>query len=830
MNVKPASHEATLHCICFEFSQKCRMAFSQITTVDENGLQPTKWAKESSPGQSRGLDPCDALGQRITNDSPRVGVGGLPTPTRGENFGKYGLSTQGMAGGGARRHLACRLLLFARYALGYFPMALQAIFMKALWQVSGWTILLLVFLIVCPRSFLAQRNPLPPVILISVDTLRADHLSCYGYKKFQTPNIDHMVEGGTRFSQVNSQVPLTLPSHVSMLTSTLPLWNGVQDHGQPLDARCVTLASLLKSRGYRTGAFVGGFVLDKRFGLNRGFDVYDSPFNLRRLRRTDPGDVSRPGEEVVKAATAWLQAKTGGAFFLFLHLYDLHAPYGPHIAQSSPLRRADYDAALLYEDAVLGRFWGFLKTQGLLERSLIVFTSDHGESLWEHGESTHGYFIYQSTLRVPLIFHWPAGNGSMPSTVDEAASLVDVAPTILQFLGISRPAEYQGKGLLEPTQSPALSRDREIYSESVYARNHFGCARLRSLRIGRYKYIDAPKPEFYDLIQDPGEKRNLYSQQKAVSASYRERLQTLQSRFQRADSKSATAINPEVAAALGSLGYVAVSTVKPADPDAGADPKDRIADFEAGRRALELSGVGRTVEAQALLEPLCSKYPEVADLQISLGLNLRRLGRGRESVEVFRRVMKQDPLNVRGHFDLGVGLYELRQLDEALKELQAVLALSPTYNQAQELQGVILLEKGDERTARSLLDQLLKVEPDNYAAHYHLGMLAIRGGNWLEAERHLENAARLDPLSAEAQNGLGVVYLQTGRLEMAQRVLEEAIRLEPKWAETHFNLGLVFRQLSQKDRAVHEFREALAVDPQFRPAREALDNPEFRTR
>jgi choline-sulfatase len=690
--------------------------------------------------------------------------------------------------------------------------------------------LLLGIAVLVPKSLPAQNRPTTPVILISVDTLRADHLSCYGYSALRTSNIDALTVGGTLFSQTSSQVPLTLPSHVSLLTSTLPFHNGVQDHGQFLISKVSTLAEVLKSHGYRTSAFVGGFVLDKRFGLDRGFDLYDSPFNLRRQRRPDPGDVKRSGDEVVRSACQWLQKNSASPFFLFLHVYDLHLPY------EIPGRaaRADaggYDEALAYEDQVVGRFLTFLRQEGIYGKTLVVFTSDHGESLWEHGESTHGYFIYQSTLRVPLMIHWPAGTGAFPERIDRPASLLDIAPTVLQYLGIGRPAGFQGRGLIETGHPPGSSgTEPEIYSESVYARNHFGCARLRSLRMGRYKYVEAPRPEFYDLILDPDEKQDLHRQQKALAAAYRDRLRALESRYRKAGEVASTTPSPEVVAALNSLGYVAVSTAKPVDRSDAADPKDRVADFETSRRALDLSGMGKTSEAQALLEPLALKYPEVADLQISLGLNLQRLGRSREAVDVFTRVLKQDPLNVRAHFDLGTSLLELKQYDEALKEMRAVLALSPTYNRAQELVGVILLSKGEEGAARAHFGQLLKIDPGNYAAHYHLGLMANRKGDWLEAERQFRAAAESDPLSAEAQSGLGVSYLQSGNLEPARQALIEAIRLQPNWADTHFNLGLVYRLMGRKDEAAQSFRAALAVDPQFRPAREALDSPEFRVR
>jgi choline-sulfatase len=696
----------------------------------------------------------------------------------------------------------------------------------------GCVVCLLLTLVGLDLELLAGRNnTLPPVIFISVDTLRADHLGCYGSPNRHTPNIDSLLQGGTRFSSVNSQVPLTLPSHVSMLTSTYPFANGVEDNGQPLVPTTLTLAAILKSRGYRTAAFVGSFVLDRRFGLHRGFDFYDSPFNLRSQRGTDPGDVKRLGEQVVESALRWLESNDeADPFFLFLHLYDLHQPYDVPSLKRSTSVVADYDAALAYEDRVLGTFLDSLRQKRILNRALIIFTSDHGESLGEHGESTHGYFIYQSTLHVPLIVRWPPGSAAFAPRVDEPAGLIDIAPTILQFLKIPRPQEFQGRGLLDLATQKGPVAPREVVSESLYARNHFGCSLLASLRLGNFKYVAAPKPELYDLSRDPREEHNLHALQTARARALSERLDALRSRYQGSQPAASQALSPEATAALNSLGYAAVSTAKSSKSTVGADPKDRIVDFESNRQAVSLSSQGRLAEAAVLLERLCLKYSDVPDLLVTLGVNRRNLGKHEQAAETFRKALAIDPLNVRGHFDLAVTYYELRRWDEALKEVQLILTLAPYYSRAAELAGEIRLQKKELEEARAVFTQMLTADSGNYAAHYHLGMLATGKGDWSEAERHFDAAARSDPLSAEAHNGLGVVYLQTGRLELAQHTLQEAARLEPKWAETHFNLGLVFRQLSQKNEAEREFRAALAADPQFRPAREALNSLEFRAR
>jgi choline-sulfatase len=343
-------------------------------------------------------------------------------------------------------------------------------------------------------SLSAEDQLRPSIILISVDTLRADHLSCYGYGGPRTPHIDAMAVGGTLFTEVNTQVPLTLPAHVSLLTSTYPFANSIEDNGQQLGVNAVTLATVLKARGYRTAAFVGGFVLDSRFGLGQGFDVYDSPFDGNLLAGRDPGDVKRPAADVVASALAWLDQNGDQPLFLFLHLYDLHTPYEKSPELRGRFQGSDYDIELGYVDEQLGRFWEFLNRRDLLKSTLVVFLSDHGESLGEHGEGTHGYFVYQSTLHVPLIIHWPghwpgywqATQPAYPKRITEPVSLLDPAPTVLQFAGVKRPIQFQGRSLMGLLAEGKPASSEEIYSESVYAHRHFGTSSLRCLRVAQF--------------------------------------------------------------------------------------------------------------------------------------------------------------------------------------------------------------------------------------------------------------------------------------------------------------------------------------------------------
>ena len=647
-----------------------------------------------------------------------------------------------------------------------------------------------------------------PVILISVDTLRADHLSCYQPGRRPTPHIDSLASKGTVFSQVSSPFPLTLPAHAALFTSMYPAANGVQDNGVPLPSAAVTLATVLKSAGYGTAAFVGSFVLDRRFGLDRGFDIYEGPIDLHN--RMDAGQVERkrPGAQVAEAATRWVEHNSGAPFFLFLHLYDLHLPYD--LPQNPALRHGEtgYSAELAYEDRVIGDFLSFLTRRQLFEKALIVFTSDHGEGLGEHGESTHGYFIYQSTLHVPLVIHWPAGFSRVPrERVDEPASLLDVAPTILDAIGVPAPREMRGHSLI-------AAGGGEVYSESLYARNHFGCATLRSLRAGSYKYIEAPKPELYDLAADPKELHNLYDQQRPKAAAMGERMAALRAGSNpgpaaRGSAKASPA-SSETARALRSLGYL--SGPASGGPEPRVDPKDRIADFERFYHALTLASAGKLTESDALLRELSEKVPGVVDVHINLGLNLQRRGNFAQAAAEFKTAIGQAPSDAQAHFELGFCYYHLRKSAEAVPELKAALQLEPWYTRAEEALAEISIQKKDFQEARGYLNHLLTVDANSYTAHYNLGILAAMQGDWNEAQQRMLSALRSDPRSAEAHDTLGKIYFQGGDLEQARRQFEEAVRLQPGMPAAHYDLALVLQKQGKSEEAAKELQAAKQAD------------------
>ena len=656
----------------------------------------------------------------------------------------------------------------------------------------------------------------PNIILISVDTLRSDRLSCNVPTAPPTPNIDKLCRGGTAFSQASSMVPLTLPSHVSMLTSTYPFVSGVEDNGDRLAPGTLTLAATLRSRGYRTAAFLGGFVLDKRFGLDQGFDTYDSPSASLSSGSTDPGDIKRKGEAVAEAGEQWLNANADRPFFLFLHIYDLHTPYNLSAAEKAKYGEG-YNGELGYIDHVIGDFLTYLVSHDLVNKSLIVFTSDHGEGLGDHGESTHGYFIYQSTLHVPLIIHWPAGEAPMPARVDAPATLLDVSPTILDALRLSVPQAMEGKSLLAAAASPG-----DIFSESIYPQKHFGTSALASLRSGHYKYIEAPRPEFYDLAQDPGELTNLYASKASVASAYRERLNQLRLLYKPRAQGTQNALSPEAIERLHALGYLTGRNTAPTPASSAIDPKDRIVDYEKYGQAIYLASLGHLDESNADLKAILARDPDLSDVRLTLGLNEQRMGKDAEAVEQFRTVLAADPTSAIAHLDAGISNYNLHQFDAAEKEFNAALAISPGYAKAEIFLARTLAQKGELDQAAAEFQQVLQQTPGSYEAYDGLGTLAAMRGDWDESERQLQAALAIEPAAAQTHNTLGGVYLRKGEIDSARSQFEEAVRLRPDYAAAHYNLGVVFVALKELDAARSEFQKALSADPNYRPAQEAL--------
>ncbi len=480
------------------------------------------------------------------------------------------------------------------------------------------------------------RKSQPNVILITIDTLRADHIGCYGFTDIQTPTLDGLAHDGVLFQRAISQVPLTWPSHAAILTGTYPFQNGVQDFtGQPLEARFRSVAQAFKAHGYATGAVVSAFVLDRSWGLARGFDFYDDAFSAETFQKKDIGLVDRKAGESVNHAIAWLNKNPRRPFFFWLHLYDPHSPYDPPEPYRSQYRAHPYDGEIAYADQELGRLVAWLKSKHAYDQTMVVVLSDHGESLGDHGEKEHGFFIYNSTVHIPLIVKPPDGSGIHAGSVNMPVETIDVAPTLLQVAGIKDQIQnqFETKGLFGAQANPA----DQAYSETFYPFSSFGWSPLHGLETSRYHYIEAPEPELYDVQADPGEKNNLASQQTATVAVLKEKLQTLLREKPFSPGQANAALNPDAQEKLRALGYVAYRSPITAEALASglADPKEKLWELNDILEAGDAFQAGDFETGERLLTKVRESDPKMYIVPFMLGeAASRRQDWSRASVEL----------------------------------------------------------------------------------------------------------------------------------------------------------------------------------------------------
>jgi arylsulfatase A-like enzyme len=596
------------------------------------------------------------------------------------------------------------------------------------------------------------------VLLISIDTCRADSLGCYGNSPQATPNVDALARDGVLFKSVITPFPMTLPAHCSMLTGTYPETHGVRGNDCRLGDANVTLAKVLRTAGYQTAAFVGGFPLAARFGLNQGFQTYDDQFHKGK----DGDEPERKAEEVSRPAMAWLEEHGDQPFFLFLHYYDPHYPYDP-----PPPFPSTYAGEIAYVDMSIGTVMDKLRSLGLDDNTLVILAGDHGESLGEHGEKEHGFFIYQSTLHVPLIVRVPKG-GARGRQVEENASLVDILPTVLGLTGVSIPKQVQGVDLGGCLAAmPRPNEPRLLYSEALWP-EMCDCSPLYGVLDGAWKYIQCPKPELYNLSQDAGEKVNLAAKQPQIAHRLRGRLEerrkAMASAAKPQDSASAP-LDKDTLRQLESLGYVGSGMDGGGPGSDREDPKDFVAIFERCRKARNLMGKHRYPEAQKELLDVVSLRPRLFLARYWLG---------------------------------EIAIKESRPAD-AIRQLSTALSILAKSEGA---------PTSSSREGRS-----------TQAAHCHLSLARAlaEDGNPDQAIVEFQSAVRIDPESSEARNDLAwmlatcpAASIRNGAkaVEMAQLVVQGPYSREPSCLDT---LAAAYAEARQFPKAVATAEEAVAL-------------------
>lgn len=609
-----------------------------------------------------------------------------------------------------------------------------------------------------------ERNkPLPAgpsVLLITLDTTRADRLGCYGHEQAKTPALDSIAQVGVRFEQAFCQVPLTLPSHVSLLSGTLPPSNGIHTNGAAaIDKNLPSLAGAFKERGYETAAFVSAWVLDSMFGLDRGFDHYGD--KLAHAGATVPFPQQRPANAVCDDALAWLQTQGETPYFVWVHFFDPHDPYDPpreYREQCDDL----YDGEIAFMDSQIRRLTDWIKANDSIQETLIVIAGDHGEAFMEHGETTHGLFLYDTTMRVPLIMSWPT---VLPENrvVKTGVRLIDVFPTIVDIMGWEEIDGLQGESL-----KPSFQTDEfpplPAYGETQYAKVGFGWAPLRSYTTQQWKYIEAPKPELYDRNLDPEESMNVAGKYPEVVARLHRELEESITGLP-TFSTEAVALDPRNKQAMESLGYVggAASSNRDDSDMLRRDPKDMLEVLDRFHIAKGFLKERRFAAAADILLAITKASPESDEFHAALSAAYLELGRFKEAERESRFSLRTVPDDPHKLCRLGDSLFRQKRVAEAVKCYKKSLESSPGHAPAHNKLGVIYFQNNDLHNALHHLGRSVELNPNSPSALTNLASVHIQMGNLKRGDELLRGALRLDPDFGPAKRFLGELQKMSSR-------------------------------------------------------------------
>jgi arylsulfatase A-like enzyme/Flp pilus assembly protein TadD len=577
-------------------------------------------------------------------------------------------------------------------------------------------------------------------------TCRADYLSCYGYPEESTPNIDAIAREGVLFKKVVAPVPLTFPSHCSMLTGTIPPFHQVHDNADSeLRPASVTIAEIMQRNGYKTGAVVSTFILDSTLGMNQGFGYYNDDYERGKKDDIDNG---RRAEETSRLACEWLEKAAGEKFFLFLHYFDPHTPYDPPEPFATRFADNSYAGEIAYTDHCIGQVIKKLKDLRLYDSSLIIITSDHGEMLGEHGEVEHGYFIYESAIKVPLIIKAPGGPQGK-SIDDNVVGLIDIVPTICSFAGVSipSPADVQGEDLSCFFTTSNLDKRRYIYCESLYPQRYGGNS-LLGVVTNQWKYIQTTRPELYDLDKDSDETKNLVYLQPKQARLLQEHLRLiLDEQYQKGQKDNNSTFDPERRKRLESLGYVVSGTIQKdfRFDQSKTNPKNLIYLHEQNKRLNILLTRKQYKQAKALCTKLLAERPKEVYIHYKLGEIAYGLGDMEGAITHLTKALEIKALRADTYNNLGIALRGAGKLDEAIVSFKKALAIKPDHNKAHDNLGVALASTGKMDEAIKHFRQALQIDANNADTHYNLAITFERLGRLDEAIAHYRQALQLNP-------------------------------------------------------------------------------------
>jgi len=662
------------------------------------------------------------------------------------------------------------------------------------------------FLLSPAAAAAAAKKDTANVLLVTLDTLRPDRLSCYGSTRLRTPNIDRLALRGALFGRAFSHNPITLAAHVNILLGLTPPAHGVHDNSNFIVRdEFTTLAEWLKKAGYETGAVIGAFPLDSRFGLAQGFDLYDDNYGAQ-----DPDAMSfveRRAEEVVDRAVGWLEDRTG-PWFLWIHLFDPHQPYDPPEPFRSRFKDDPYSGEVAYVDQALGKLLSAVEAKGPGQKTITVITGDHGESLGQHGESTHGYFAYNATLWIPLIIAVP---GAKPLSVSANVSHVDIFPTVCDLLHLETPSPLHGRSLVPYLEGKELP-ERDIYFEALTAYCNRGWAPLRGFISGKSKFMESPLPELYDLEKDFDETRNLAEGREAKPQ--RDRFEKLFAGLAGAGAaKARQGMDAETREKLRSLGYMASPQTRVKTEFTAADDLKTLLPYHSKwMRATVAQQGGRLEEAMALLREIVAERKDFDLAYTYLANYLKEAGRRAEAVEVLKQALEANPENVRLITAYGITLVEEGKPEEAIGILQRGTALIDYDPENWNYLGVAYWNMGRFDEALSAYDKALSLDKNNPIVFNNIGSLYLsiflKGKKVDDLDKAVENlneAIRLDPRYASAFNGLGTALKMRGDPAAAIEAWKKAVELKPEFGFPLYNLGLSYLSLGNKPEALGYF-------------------------
>ncbi len=665
------------------------------------------------------------------------------------------------------------------------------------------------------------RRPLN-VILVTADTLRADRLPAYGYDKVETPNLDRMAASGALFEQATTVVPLTLPAHSSIFTGTFPMHHGVRDNGgYYLGQEQVTLAETLKENGYQTGGFVAAFVLDSRWGLNQGFDKYYDDFDLNKYENAGLDTVQRRGGEVLAEAVKWMDSVKEDRFFAWLHFYDVHTPYEPpepFLSRYKGYLGSRYDGEIAYLDSLMGELFGWLEQNALEEDTLVVFIGDHGESLGQHEENTHGFFIYDATMHVPFLLKAPYRQIRSGLRIPAQVRNVDLMPTILDLVAIEPPATIQGTSLVPLLEGESEDLGLLAYSESFYPRHHYGWAELKSVRNGRMQFIDAPRPELFDIQEDPQQTKNLAPQRAATVSELKSALDDLVARYgvEGIDEKAPETPDADTAAQLAALGYLGGPSKIKIDPTRPLpDPKDKIGLFNLIKDAGADSSEDRIEEAMAKIEKVLAEDPDILEAHYIRGNLFTKQKELEKALAAYQDALARDPEYKSALYGLATTYQEMGRTAEAEVGFRRILELDPRDNRAYYMLAKIQVDRDDYAGALDLLKQAVDIGSERAPLHNLMAECYIGMKNFDEAKEEIGRALEMNSELPTAHFNLALIHEEEDDVPSAIQAYEKELEISPKDFRSHFNVAKLYGKAGNGPKTKEHFEKAIETNDKF---------------